>query len=261
MIGGAYEVKDARAGMVDSPDLQHFLGGLVGLDGPIRDIGEGYGIFLTGILVIVGWWVSARQDTNKFRKERSHQYIIGSREKLQEQLAVIADNLRLRSPIDRVELLEADDALDGGDCGRAIKALLTQLEIIAVDLRLGYASERYIQLTQKSLIRNLYYCSRLYIVSVREARNQRTAFSNFEILAQRIVFGRQGPFLRFLELLINRPLFSFFDFSFRLKYSVLRGLGLVDALECEDFDHIKQLLTGLDLIALFLLSASLSFLV
>lgn len=243
-----------------------FFARLLGLeDGGIQSIREGYAVLLTGILVVIGWYITHRSATNIARHSTAHKYIITDNKEITDLIGVLGDYLQkkrsfpdpfvdtgekdaLGRPIFSPNLIEKD--LD------TIKLLLTKMEIIANDIRFGLVSEKYILSAQRSLIVNLFRVSKKYIHNVRYVRGQPTAFENFEILFIRCEYEKYNLFVKIIEYIYNKPLFGLSIMSFKLKFWISQYCGSVSEHRLLDSeDKIKLAIEQFDKWSILFLAA------
>jgi hypothetical protein len=246
--------------------LGEFLARFLGLeDGGIQSIGEGYAVLITGILVVIGWYITHRSATNIARHGTAHKYIIANNKEITDLISSLAGYLQKKHPF-------PDPFIDTGEkdtFGRpvfapnsadkdldTIKLLLTKMEIISTDIRFGLVSERYILSAQRSLIVNLFRVSKKYIHNLRYVRGQPTAFENFEILFIRCEYAKYNLIVKIIEYVYNKPLFGLSIATFKLKYRISQYLGRVSEHRLLDpEDKIKLAIEICDKWSIFMLLA------
>jgi Domain of unknown function (DUF4760) len=88
---------------------------------------------------------------------------------------------------------------EAGRLNAAVQTILTLLEVLALDVASGRASERYVRQAQRSMICTISICSQTYINSAREQREEKRLYQALEILFIRFYFNSYLMFrLRYL---------------------------------------------------------------
>ncbi|MBZ9993137.1 hypothetical protein [Mesorhizobium sp. BH1-1-4] len=196
--------------------MGELLGHLIGLapGKSIVDIPEGYAVLITGILVIFGWYISARQSTNAFRREKANKYLLADSHPVYPILK------KLTNPyfMSRVQFPRYGDLANDPQLNKDIREALVYFEFAAVDIRHGLVSEHYIYVSQRSLTMNVFQQSRRYILSVRELHNQPSAFRSFETHYIRLAHRHLSLLLDLIEFVLHRPWFAATRFIFRCQY-------------------------------------------
>ncbi|TPI30509.1 hypothetical protein FJ414_24625 [Mesorhizobium sp. B3-1-6] len=199
--------------------MGEFLGHLIGL-GPhksIIDIPDGYAVLLTGILVILGWYISARQATNAFRREKANKYLLADSHPVYPILRRLSNPyLQSRTPFPTYGELQADPAQQA--LQKDIREALVYFEFAAADIMHGLVSERYLYVSQRSLTMNVFEQSRRYIVSVRELHKQPSAFEVFETHYIRFAYPSLSYGAKILEFVLHRPLYKPYRLIFLCHY-------------------------------------------
>ncbi len=73
---------------------------------------------------------------------------------------------------------------------------------------------------ERSIVCTIFICAQKYVQSIREMRDVKRLYHNFEILFIRLYFNRYPMLQWTLERIYERPLFSYSYLMFRLRYLI-----------------------------------------
>lgn len=199
--------------------MGEFLGQLIGLGEhtSIVKIPDGYAVLLTGILIVLGWYISARQSTNAFRREKANKYLLADTHPIYPILRSLSDPyLKARIPFPAYGVATPSTPTLQKD----IREALVYFEFAAVDIMHGLVSEKYLYESQRSLTMSFFEQSRQYIATVREINEQPTAFKAFETHYIRFAFPNLSYVIKVVEFALHRPLFKAYHVIFLCHYWV-----------------------------------------
>jgi hypothetical protein len=215
------------------------LGYILGLNGPIQNISQGYATFLGAIIVVVGWWLSAKRERRKYQLENAHNYMLENNSRIVGAIPLLSPYLREEKPFPRFDDIEKEQ--NGEALHKALKEVLNVLEFLALDASTGRAYEMYIRESQRTLICTIFILSRDYIESHRIARAQRSLYRNYERLFVRIYIKRYSLVERIVEYVLGRPVFRYTYFMFQVRYKLASAFcRLNPSFRAENWEEIQR---------------------
>lgn len=191
------------------------IGSIVGVDGHINKIENGYAVLLTGFLVIIGWYINSRSSDKSHRNENCHKYIVTNIPGYMKDVAYLTKYINEGIPFPEYNKV---NAITHRKIFQALFRTLTQLEIMAIDLKHGLVSESYLRDTQRTFVTRMYDQSRAFIDTARKEFGQPSAYKNFEIMYIRLRYKERTSIQILLEFILNRPMFALSYNSLALKY-------------------------------------------
>jgi hypothetical protein len=199
--------------------FSNWLGNALGVEGGIQSIGSGYAALLGFFVVSFGWIINARAARHAYRIENARNTVLFEDETLRDHLKKIAPYLRELKQFPDFNTLRTDPQyleLHG-----AVSKVLNSLELLALDISTGRASERYVIQAQRTLICNIFVSAQDYISSLRTVMNQKGAYHNLELLFIRLYINRHPYGQYFLEFLLGHPSFRYSYLLFRFRYLLI----------------------------------------
>jgi hypothetical protein len=191
--------------------------GIAWLNNP-ANVSPAFAGLLATTAVVLGWMHTARKERRKYRIENARDTLFVENEVFQKNILILAHYLRSWTEFPPYgEMVQSDE---GKILNTSISEILTLLEILALDISTGRASELYVIESQRSLICTIFVCCRTYIHSLRVAKSQKRVYKNLEHLFLRLYFNRYPFFQWFLEFCVGKPLFRYSYLMFRFRYLI-----------------------------------------
>jgi hypothetical protein len=191
--------------------------GIIWLNNP-ANVSPAFAGLVATTAVVLGWMHTARKERRKYRIENARDTLFVENEVFQKNILIPAHYLRSWTEFPSYEEMIQSD--EGKILNLSISEILTLLEILALDVSTGRASELYVIESQRSLICTIVVCCRTYIHSLRVAKAQKRVYKNLEHLFLRLYFNRYPWFQWFLEFCAGKPLFRYSYLMFRLRYMI-----------------------------------------
>ena len=191
---------------------------------------------LVSLIVVVALYFYQRGKKNANLKNNTELYGQERRQDLN-TIRNLSDYF-LRSKSHLASQMIVDDADENSV---KMRTLLSKLEMVANDVRIGLVSEAFVREFLGSNLIDLFEFSKKYINLYRVNRKHSSAFHHFECLYIRAKYGTGSLIFGFLEYVINKPLLSISKEIFKLKYgigSLVSGLNrnyLREEVESIDF--------------------------
>lgn len=199
-------------------DLTEALGRFVGIE-DLTDIGEGYAVFLSSIIVVLGWYVSRRGQINSERSRHTSEWIrVLKQPKTQERVKALSTYVVKGQPT------PCDPALLTKEQKQALSDLLADAEEQSVAVRLGVISETYVDQTERQFLQYAFIIASPYIHSVRQSLSAKTHYQNIEIYFIRSYIRKAGLIYRVLNIVCAHPPYRYSLFLFKLRYRMCRML-------------------------------------
>lgn len=228
-------------------DFAEWLGDVFGVPGGINNIGSGYAGLIGVLVVMLGWLVTARRESNKYRIERAHETVLMENEKLKEPMGLLVPFLRTASPFPI-----GDELRSKRELASAIFVVMNNLELLALDIATGRASELYVKGAQRALINRICICAQPYISGARSG-GQSGAYKQLEVLFIRFYMNRSPYFQWILEYLYGKPIFRYSYLVFQLRYAIAISIwGLKTSFRDEPWQEVgkcmRRIRRGLDVV-------------
>ena len=195
-----------------------WAGDLLGLPDGLHTIESGHAALIGFVFVALGWIISSRQQKEKYRVESARSTLMIENEKFQKHIPIIAPYFMERRSFPKYEEIYQGD--ENKPTRVAIQQVLTLLEITALDISTGRASERYVRSSQRSMICTISICAQTYVNSARVFRDEKRLYQCLEILFIRLYFNRYAVFQWTMELLWGQPIYKYSYLMFRLRYLI-----------------------------------------
>lgn len=194
-----------------------WAGDLIGVPEGLHSIGPGQATLFGLVVVILGWIITSRQQKERYRVESARSTLMIENEKYKKHIPHVAPYYVERKSFPTYPELIAQPQKE---LAAAVQSILTLLEVLALDVAAGRASERYVRQAQRSMICTISICSQLYINSAREFRNEKRVYQALEILFIRFYFNRYHFCQWTLEFIWGQPLYRYSYLMFRLRYLI-----------------------------------------
>jgi len=194
-----------------------WAGDLIGVPEGLHAIGPGQAALFGFVVVILGWIITSRQQKEKYRVESARSTLMTESEHYKKYIPHVFSYYSDRKSFPTYPEVAAHPKKE---LGTSVQGILTLLEILALDVAAGRASERYVRQSQRSMVCTISICSQIYINSARESRNEKRLYQALEILFIRFYFNRYHFCQWTLEFIWGQPLYRYSYLMFRLRYLI-----------------------------------------
>jgi Domain of unknown function (DUF4760) len=201
-----------------------WAGNILGVQGGIQNISSSYAALLGLLVVILGWIINARIQRYAYRVENARNTVFYEDEKLRDHVSKLAPywKLQIQFP-DYVTLRKPEHT----EFRQSLMTVLNALELLALDISTGRASEDYVAKAQRALICQIFITAQDYISTLRKTLKQKEAYKSLEVLFIRLYINRHPYMQNLIELIIGNPWFRYSYLVFRFRWLLIaNNVGL-----------------------------------
>lgn len=188
---------------------------MFGLDlkkGPTFSLHDG---FMAGLFLVIVLLFILRLRKKAIINENTDHYISTRRSELSSILNQTDALLKSRKAMPSYIPIDEKDLNS-----ERIRQVLSKLEALAYDVRIGLVSESYVRDNYYSSVVDTFDFVKKYMHQYRLTRNHTNAFQNYECLYVRFTSKRVSIIQALVEFVTNKPMFQLSILLFRLKYMI-----------------------------------------
>jgi hypothetical protein len=221
---------------------------MFGLDlkkGPAFSMQDG---ILAGLFLVIAFLFILRLRKNAIINENTDHYINTRRSELSGILSQTDALLKSRKAMPSYIPIDEKDLNS-----ERIRQVLSKLEALAYDVRIGLVSETYVRDNYYSSVVDTFDFVKKYMHQYRLTRNHTTAFQNYECLYVRLTSKRLSIIQVLVEFVTNKPMFQLSLFLFRLKYMIAAAFtGSTSNYLREETETVRDLMFYVNIIVYIL---------
>jgi hypothetical protein len=221
---------------------------MFGLDlkkGPVFSMQDG---ILAGLFLVIAFLFILRLRKNAIINENTDHYISTRRSELSGILSQTDALLKSRKAMPSYIPIDEKDLNS-----ERIRQVLSKLEALAYDVRIGLVSETYVRDNYYSSVVDTFDFVKKYMHQYRLTRNHTTAFQNYECLYVRLTSKRLSIIQVLVEFVTNKPMFQLSLFLFRLKYMIAAAFtGSTSNYLREETETVRDLMFYVNIIVYIL---------